>query len=147
MRRGSLVLVVALAFAGSARAAPPTVDARAYTIVDASNGVVLASSNAHERLPIASITKLMTVIVALQHLRPDDDVTVTAQAAHVGQESIPLRAGQVLSVHDLLEGALIQSANDAADALAAGAAGGNIPLFVDWMNDEAKKLGLTDTHF
>jgi serine-type D-Ala-D-Ala carboxypeptidase (penicillin-binding protein 5/6) len=147
MRRGSLVLVVALAFAGSARAAPPTVDARAYTIVNASNGTVLASSNAHEELSIASITKLMTVIVALQHLRLDDDVTVTARAARVGEERIPLRAGQVLSVHDLLEGALIQSANDAADALAAGASGDDVPLFIDWMNEEATKLGLTDTHF
>ena len=147
MRRGLLVLAVALACAGSARAAPPTVDARAYTVVNASNGTVLASSNAHERLPIASITKLMTVIVALQHLRLDDDVTVTAQAARVGEERIPLRAGQVLSVHDLLEGALIQSANDAADALAAGASGDDVPLFVDWMNEEATKLGLGDTHF
>src|SRR5579872_2871501 len=147
MRRGLLVLFVVLAFAGAARAAPPTVDARAYTIVNASNGKVLASSNAHEQLPIASITKLMTVIVALKHLKLDDEVTVTAQAAHVGQESIPLHAGQVISVRDLLEGALIQSANDAAYALAAGASGDDVPLFVDWMNEEAQKLGLTDTHF
>jgi D-alanyl-D-alanine carboxypeptidase (penicillin-binding protein 5/6) len=147
MSRGLSVLAVALVFATSARAAPPTVDARAYTVVNAATGTVLASSNANAQLPIASITKLMTVVVALQHLRPDDEVTVTAQAAHVGEESIPLRAGQVLSVHDLLEGALIQSANDAADALAAGASGDDIPRFVDWMNEEAKTLGLTETHF
>jgi serine-type D-Ala-D-Ala carboxypeptidase (penicillin-binding protein 5/6) len=115
--------------------------------VNASTGTVLASSNAHEQLPIASITKLMTVIVALRHLRLDDEVTVTARAAHVGEERIPLHAGQVLSVHDLLEGALIQSANDAADALAAGASGNDVPLFVDWMNEEANTLGLADTHF
>ncbi|HEY2072532.1 MAG TPA: D-alanyl-D-alanine carboxypeptidase family protein [Gaiellaceae bacterium] len=147
MRRGLLVLAVALAFAGAARAAPPTVDARAFVVVNASNGTVLASKNADEQLPIASITKLMTVIVALQHLQPDDEVTVTARAAHVGEESIPLHAGQVVSVHDLLEGALIQSANDAADALAAGASDGDVPRFIGWMNDEAQKLGLTDTHF
>ena len=147
MRRGMLVVIAALALAGAARAAPPAVDARAYFVVDASNGKVLAAANANEELPIASITKLMTVIVALQHLKPDDDVTVTAQAAHVGQESIPLHAGEVLSVHDLLEGALIQSANDAADALAAGASDDDVPLFIDWMNEEAQKLGLHDTHF
>src|SRR5579863_8485693 len=113
MRRGLSVLAVALACAGSARAASPTVDARAYIVVNASTGTVLASSNAHEQLPMASITKLMTAIVALQHLQLDDEVRVTARAAHVGEERIPLRAGQVLSVHDLLEGALIQSANDA----------------------------------
>src|SRR2546423_44132 len=132
MSRGLFVLAVALVLATPARAAPPTVDARAFTVVNAADGTVLASSNAHEPLPVASITKLMTVIVALQHLRPDDDVKVTAQAAHVGEESIPLRAGQVLSVHDLLEGALIQSANDAADALAAGASGGDIPPLLAW---------------
>jgi D-alanyl-D-alanine carboxypeptidase (penicillin-binding protein 5/6) len=147
MSRGLSVLAVALVFAAPARAAPPAVDARAYTVVNAATGTVLASSNAHTQLPVASITKLMTVIVALQHLRPDDDVTVTAQAAHVGESRIPLRPGQVVSVHDLLEGALIQSANDAADALAAGASGGDVPRFVDWMNEEGKKLGLSDTHF
>jgi serine-type D-Ala-D-Ala carboxypeptidase (penicillin-binding protein 5/6) len=147
MRRGLLVLIATLAFAGTARAAPPSVDARAYTVVNASSGTVLASKNANEQMPIASITKLMTVIVALQHLTPSDDVTVTAQAAHVGQESIPLHAGQVISVHDLLEGALIQSANDAADALAAGASHGDVPLFIEWMNEEAKRLGLRESHF
>jgi len=147
MRRGLLVLAAALAVAGAARAAPPTVDARAYEVVNATNGKVLAASSPDVELPIASITKLMTAIVALQHLGPGDEVRVTAQAAHVGEESIPLRAGEWLSVHDLLEGALIQSANDAADALAAGASGGDIPQFVDWMNEEAQKLGLRHTHF
>jgi D-alanyl-D-alanine carboxypeptidase (penicillin-binding protein 5/6) len=147
MRRGLLVLAVWLAFTGAARAAAPHVDARAYTVVNATTGTVLASSNAHEQLPIASITKLMTAIVALQHLRPTDEVKVTAQAARVGESRIPLHAGEVVSVHDLLEGALIQSANDAADALASGASGGDVPRFVEWMNEEARVLGLHDTHF
>jgi len=147
MRQGLLVLALALGFAGSARAAPPHPDARAFTVVDATNGVVLASENADEELPIASITKLMTVVVALQHLKPDDEVEVSAQAVRVGGSHIPLHAGETLSVHDLLEGALIQSANDAADALASAASDGDVPLFVDWMNEEAEKLGLRDTHF
>jgi D-alanyl-D-alanine carboxypeptidase len=87
------------------------------------------------------------VIVALQHLRPDEIVTVTKGAAQVGESRIPLRAGQRISVHDLLEGALIQSANNAADALAAAAAGGDIDTFVGWMNTKARQLGLRDTHF
>jgi D-alanyl-D-alanine carboxypeptidase (penicillin-binding protein 5/6) len=89
----------------------------------------------------------MTVLVALDHLRLDQTVTVSGQAARVGESRIPLRAGQRISVHDLLAAALIQSANDAADALAAAAAGGDMPLFVDWMNERAQKLGLRDTHF
>jgi serine-type D-Ala-D-Ala carboxypeptidase (penicillin-binding protein 5/6) len=147
MRRGLLAALASLVLAGAAHAAPPSVDARAFTVVNASTGEVLASSHARQQLPVASITKLMTVIVALEHLKPYDKVKVTAQAARVGEERIPLHAGQVVSVQDLLEGALIQSANDAADALAAAASGGDIPLFVDWMNEKAQALGLRDTHF
>ncbi|HET8895488.1 MAG TPA: D-alanyl-D-alanine carboxypeptidase family protein [Gaiellaceae bacterium] len=147
MRRLLLVVAVALAFAGAARGAVPNPDARAFTVVNASTGEVLASRNADARLPVASITKLMTVLVALQHVKPDDVVRVSATAAHVGEERIPLRAGQQISVRDLLKGALIQSANDAADALAEAAAGGDISRFVGWMNERARELGLKDTHF
>jgi D-alanyl-D-alanine carboxypeptidase (penicillin-binding protein 5/6) len=139
--------VAALALAAAAHASPQLADARAWYVVNATNGDVLAQHAAGERVPIASITKLMTVIVALQHLQPDEIVTVTKGAAQVGESRIPLRAGQRISVHDLLEGALIQSANNAADALAAAAAQGDIQTFVGWMNTRARQLGLRDTHF
>jgi D-alanyl-D-alanine carboxypeptidase (penicillin-binding protein 5/6) len=88
----------------------------------------------------------MTVIVTLQHKRLDDVVTVDPRAAAVGEESIYLDAGDQLSVHDLLEGALIQSANDAADALALSVSP-SFQAFAVLMNAEAKKLGLAHTHF
>jgi D-alanyl-D-alanine carboxypeptidase (penicillin-binding protein 5/6) len=147
MRRLSLVVAVALACAGAARAAVPSPDARAFYVVNASTGEVLAAHDGRERLPIASITKLMTALVALQHLQLDQVVTVSARAARVGEERIPLRAGQQITVRDLLKGALIQSANDAADALASAASGGDVQQFVDWMNERARQLGLRDTHF
>jgi serine-type D-Ala-D-Ala carboxypeptidase (penicillin-binding protein 5/6) len=147
MRRLLIAVVVALVLAGSARAAPPQPDASAFYVVNASNGDVLAARNAHRKVPIASITKPMTVIVALDRLRPNQIVTVSSEAAQVGESRIPLVRGQRISVHDLLEGALIQSANNAADALAAAASGGNIDRFVEWMNERARKLGLHDTHF
>jgi D-alanyl-D-alanine carboxypeptidase len=121
--------------------------ARSYEVVNASTGEVLAAHNAHEQVPIASLTKLMTVIVALQHLQLDQIVTVTNRTPHVGGSHIPLRAGQKISVEDLLKGALIQSANDAADTLADAASGGDLPLFISWMNERAQQLGLGDTHF
>ena len=139
--------VAALALAGAAHAAPQLADARAWYVVNGTTGEVLAQHDAHERVPIASITKLMTVLVALKHLNPDGVVTVTSGAAQVGESRIPLHAGQRISVHDLLEGALIQSANNAADALAAAAAGGDVQTFVGWMNTRARQLGLRDTHF
>jgi D-alanyl-D-alanine carboxypeptidase (penicillin-binding protein 5/6) len=147
MRRVMLAMLAALAFSGAARAVVPQPDARAFYVVNGATGEVLASKNADERVPIASITKLMTVLVALQHVKLDDTVTVTPAAAHVGEERIPLHAGERITVRDLIAGALIQSANDAADALAAGAADGNIATFVGWMNERAQALGLRDTHF
>lgn len=148
MTRRLLVLAAAtLVLAGAAQAAVPNPEARAFYVVNASNGEVLAARNARMRLPIASITKLMTAIVALQRLRPDDVVTVSGRAASVGESRIPLAGGQRISVRDLLKGALIQSANNAADALAAAASGGDTARFVDWMNDKARALGLRDTRF
>jgi serine-type D-Ala-D-Ala carboxypeptidase (penicillin-binding protein 5/6) len=147
MRRLSLVAVAALAFTAPAAAAVPQPDARAFYVVNAASGEVLAARNADEQLPVASITKLMTVIVALEHLRVDQVVRVTRVAAGVGESRIPLHAGQEISVRDLLKGALIQSANDAADALAAAASNGDVPKFVSWMNARARELGLRETHF
>jgi rhodanese-related sulfurtransferase len=72
---------------------------------------------------------------------------VSAASAEVGESRIPLHVGQQVLVRDLLAGALIQSANNAATALAAAASGGDVPRFVQWMNARAKKLGLRDTHF
>jgi D-alanyl-D-alanine carboxypeptidase (penicillin-binding protein 5/6) len=149
MRRLLCSVVAALASTASAQAAvtAPVPSARAFYIVNASNGEVLAAHDAHVALPIASITKLMTVIVALQHLKPDEKVTVTGSAAQVGESRIPLVAGQRITVRDLLKGALIQSANNAADALASAASDGDVPRFVSWMNARARAIGLHHTHF
>jgi len=142
----AFLLLQPVAAAGTGSRAPK-VDARAYLVMNAATGDVLVSKNANARLPIASLTKLMTVDVALQHLSVDRYVTVSAQAAETGEESAGLRAGERILVGDLVRAALIQSANDAADALADAASGGNRALFVSWMNTEARQIGLTRTHF
>jgi len=148
VRRAFAAAAAALALAAPAHAAgPPSVDARAYVVVDAATGRVLAQENAHARVPIASITKLMTVLVALEHVKTTDVAVVRHKAAAVGESTINLRAGQRITVHDLVEGALIQSANDAAYALAEYAGKGDVPAFVAEMNAKARELGLRDTHF
>jgi D-alanyl-D-alanine carboxypeptidase (penicillin-binding protein 5/6) len=148
MRRLLCAVVAALAWTASAQAAAaPVPDASAFYVVNGSNGEVLASHDAQAALPIASITKLMTVLVALDHLKLDDVVTATSSAAEVGESRIPLVAGQRISVRDLLKGALIQSANNAADTLAAAASHGDIERFVGWMNARARAIGLHHTHF
>jgi serine-type D-Ala-D-Ala carboxypeptidase (penicillin-binding protein 5/6) len=137
---------LALLLAAPARAGAPRVDATAYLVMDARTGEVLVSSHAHERLPIASITKLMTVLVTLEHHRLPDVVSVDPRAAAVGESTIDLHAGEQLTVRDLIKGALIQSANDAADALALSVAP-DFRSFARLMNAKAAELGLHDTHF
>jgi D-alanyl-D-alanine carboxypeptidase (penicillin-binding protein 5/6) len=141
------LLAAALLLPARAAATPvPPVRASAYVVVDARTGEVLAAKNAHAHLPIASITKLMTVYLTLQRHKLTDVVTVDPRAAGVGEESIELEPGEQLTVRDLLKGALIQSANDAADALALADAP-SFPAFAHLMNAEAAKLGLHDSHF
>jgi D-alanyl-D-alanine carboxypeptidase (penicillin-binding protein 5/6) len=139
-------LIAALAFASPATAAPPPVHSSAYIIEDARTGEVLASSHAHEHLPIASLTKMMTVLLALEHHKLTDVVTVDRRASIVGESTINLRAGEQLTVRDLIKGALIQSANDAAAALALSMAP-DFASFARLMNAKAAALGLHDTHF
>ncbi len=129
-----------------AEAGAPPVQGAAYLVEDARTGEVLASSHVHEHLPIASLTKLMTVLLTLQHHKLTDVVTVDPRAAAVGESSIELRGGEQMTVSDLLKGALIQSANDAADALALSLAP-DFASFARLMNAEAAALGLHDTHF
>jgi serine-type D-Ala-D-Ala carboxypeptidase (penicillin-binding protein 5/6) len=140
----ALVLVTALP---AHAAPPPLVDANAYIVANAATGDVLAQDDASQRVPIASITKLMTVTVALEHLKLDQVVTVLPGASSVGESTVNLRAGERISVRDLVKAALIQSANDAADALAAAAARGDTARFIEWMNTKARQLRLRDTHF
>jgi D-alanyl-D-alanine carboxypeptidase (penicillin-binding protein 5/6) len=142
-----LVAVAALVLVEPARPAPPPVAARSYLVVNATTGEVLASRDAHARVPIASITKLMTVLVALERARVGSSVVVDPQADVVGESSVRLRTGERLSLGDLIKAALIQSANDAAYAIAAGLAHGNIDAFVAAMNTKARELQLRDTHF
>jgi D-alanyl-D-alanine carboxypeptidase (penicillin-binding protein 5/6) len=130
----------------TAIASPPPVHASAYFIQDARTGDVLASYHAHAQLPIASITKLMTVLVALQHHKLTDVVTADGRAAIVGESTINLRVGERMTVHDLVEGALVQSANDAAAALALSVSP-DFASFARLMNAKARALGLHDTRF
>jgi D-alanyl-D-alanine carboxypeptidase len=127
-------------------ASPPPVEAQAY-VVESAGGAVLAQRRASEPRAIASITKLMTVLVALERVPLDAVVRVPPEAAGIGESTLSLQAGEQITVRDLAIGALVQSANDAATALAAYAGGGSVDRFVELMNAKAAALGLRSTHF
>ena len=150
-RRASVLPVAAAALLlGSSAFAAPHVGGRSYLVVSAS-GETLLAHDADARVPIASITKLMTVLVTREHTQLDDVVTVEPEAAEVGavpgNSSIHLETGERLTVRELIEGALVQSADDAAVALAQYVGQGSVAAFVGMMNAKARALGLAETHF
>ncbi|MCC6832126.1 MAG: D-alanyl-D-alanine carboxypeptidase [Thermoleophilia bacterium] len=147
IRRPVLLATAALVIAAPvASAAAPAPVARAWILVNPATDEVLASRNPDMRLPMASTTKMMTALVAVERSRPEQRVRVTAAAAAVGESSAELVAGERLRMRDLLTGVLVASGNDAATAVA-DAVGGSDAGFVRLMNARATALGLRNTHF
>ena len=144
-----LLLALALLFPAEVRAAQKEakITAKAWALVEASSGRLLLGENEHERRPMASTTKIMTALLILEAGEDMDAlVTVAPEAAGVEGSSMYLKAGERMSLRDLLYGLMMVSGNDAAVALAVHAAG-SVEAFVRRMNDKAAALGLEDTHF
>ncbi len=139
------VLLVWLLLAGNANAAP-RVEGRTWGVIDARNGDVLLSHAGSEPLPIASTTKLMTAYVAIKDLPLDKIVRAQPYEPEYGESLMGLRAGQRISVRDLLYGLILRSGNDAAHTLAIDAAGSE-ERFIAQMNRYAAALGLSHTHY
>jgi D-alanyl-D-alanine carboxypeptidase (penicillin-binding protein 5/6) len=125
---------------------PPVIRAKAAVLADA-EGHFLYAQNVDRRMAMASITKVMTALVTLDRARPQGMVTVGAAAPGIGESTFDLQPGERLRVRDLLKAALVQSANDAAYALANYVGHGKVGRFVRWMNAKAAELGLTNTHY
>jgi D-alanyl-D-alanine carboxypeptidase (penicillin-binding protein 5/6) len=137
--------------ADAAQAGPADVKAVSAVLAEASTGEVLWQNNSRERVSPASITKIMTELLVLEALEAgkikwNDNVTCSAHCASMGGSDIWLAPGEVMSVSDLFKAMAVNSANDAAVALAETVAGSE-PAFAAMMNDRAAKLGMKDTHF
>ncbi len=115
-------------------------------IVEMGSDKILFDKNSRERRPIASLTKIMTAILVLEHSDLTKKIKISAEAASIGENAMGISADEVYSIEELLDGLLLNSGNDAAYALAEGVAGSK-PEFVKWMNIKAQELGLVDTVF
>jgi D-alanyl-D-alanine carboxypeptidase (penicillin-binding protein 5/6) len=124
----------------------PNLSAKSYMAVDVATGTELVTKNTDEKLPIASLTKLMTAMVVLDHVNRDQIVTIEKSDTEVDCACMGLVEGEKISVGNLLEGMLIPSNNDAAQALARFV-GGSKEEFVKLMNDKAQVLKLKQTNF
>ena len=126
--------------------AAPSVSAKSAVVIDADTGRILYEQDAHTRRGMASTTKIMTAIIALEHASSDMLVTVDPRACGVEGSSVYLYAGERITMEALLYALMLQSANDAAEAIAYAVAG-SIDGFAALMNRKADELGLTATHF
>jgi D-alanyl-D-alanine carboxypeptidase (penicillin-binding protein 5/6) len=152
---GIVVLALALVFPSTAEArkksrkraaGPYKVSANAAILMDAAGGRVLYSRDVDQRVFPASTTKVMTALVVLKRLKLDDVVTIGQRATEVLPSKVDLKAGEKYRVRDLLFAVLLNSANDAAAALAEAAAGSQAK-FVGLMNQKAAQLGARHTVF
>lgn len=141
-----LVAAVPAATAGAAERPPDAGTAASAIVVDGRNGQVMFAKNVDSRRAIASTTKLMTALLALERARPREVFTAPPYHALPPESRIDLRAGERMTVHDLLRALLLESANDAAVTLAEGISGSR-EAFVADMNERAAELGLDDTSY
>lgn len=125
---------------------PPVVTASSWIIYDELTDTVLASWDADTRRPMASITKIMTILVALENASLDEDVVISEKAAGTGGQEIGLVAGETVKLDALVKAAMVRSGNDAAAAIAEHI-GGSVEGFVRMMNERAAELGMENTRF
>ena len=131
--------------------APPAIKASSYLIMDFDSGQILVAENIDERLPPASLTKIMTAYVAASelaenHITLDDVITVSEKAWRMTGSRMFIEVNKQVSVRELLDGIIIQSGNDASVAMAEHISGDE-SVFAELMNQHAKQLGMFNTHF
>jgi D-alanyl-D-alanine carboxypeptidase (penicillin-binding protein 5/6) len=147
----SAMMAMLVVEAAVVKPTPPAIKARAYILQDYDSGTVLVEVNADEPMEPASLTKMMTVYVALAQLadgkfQMDDLVRISKKAWKMGGSKMFIEVGKQVPVEDLLKGIIIQSGNDASVALAEFVAGDEF-AFADLMNQYARQLGMTNSNF
>lgn len=145
-KKAAILLALVLFFSGISAKAAPSVSAASYILIEASTGRVLAAHEENVRRPMASTTKIMTALLALEEEDCHTRFVVDKNAIRVEGTSMGLKEGDEVSLYDLAGGMLSASGNDGANAAAVRIAG-SIPAFAERMNEKAAALSMKDTHF
>lgn len=124
----------------------PNINSRRYVVFDRTSKQVLFGKNENVKGAMASTTKIMTAIVVLENANLDEEIQVSTKSAGTGGSRLGLKTGDKITINNLLYGLMLRSGNDAAVALAESV-GGSVSEFADMMNEKAKELHLTSTHF
>lgn len=130
----------------SANPTPPAISAQTAALIDVQSGRILLEKNSTKRMRIASLTKIMTAIVAIEHGNINDMVKTSNNAFGKEGSSIYLKRGEKLRLEDMLYGLMLRSGNDAAVAIAEHV-GGSVEGFAHLMNEKARYIGMTSSHF
>ena len=125
---------------------PESLSSLSAVLYEPESGRVLYEKDAHTPRPMASTTKLMTALLAMENAAPDQNVVVTREAILVEGSALGLREGDNISMLDLVTGLLLESGNDAANTIALTVSG-SLPAFAEKMNQKAKELGMKDSVF
>lgn len=124
----------------------PTINSRAYVVIDRKSNTVLLGKNENQKKKMASTTKIMTALVVIENTNLSDTVEISKKAASTGGSRLGLKTGDKITVLDLLYGLMMRSGNDTAVALAEYVSG-SISNFAELMNSKALEFGLSNTHF
>ena len=124
----------------------PSVSAKSAILLNADTGIVLFEHNADVKRGMASTTKIMTAIIAIESGKLDEKYTIPVEAVGIEGSSLYLKGNETMSLRDLVTGLMLRSANDAAEAIAIILAG-NVESFSELMNTKAKEIGLTNSNF
>lgn len=117
-----------------------------YILIDGNSGRVLYQKDAHKKMPMASTTKIMTALIALENAKLDDKITIKNEYVGVEGSSIYLREGEIITLKDMLYGLILRSGNDSAVAIASYI-GNSVEEFASLMNKKAKSIGALNTNF
>lgn len=141
-----MILIISFLPLKGAEAAILRVDAVSAIAIDSKTGTVLFDQNAHKVIPMASTTKIITSLVALECSNLDEVVEISKNAASVRGSTVGYKAGDKVTMRELLYGLMLRSGNDCAIAIAEGISG-SVPEFCELMNEFALSIGLLDSHF
>ena len=142
----AVVAVIVVLTAINPYASRLNISAEGAALLCVESGELLYAENADKKLSMASTTKIMTSLLALEYAQPEKEITVTEEMVSVEGTSMGLKAGDSISLRELVYGMLLQSGNDAANTVAT-VIGGNAQGFAKLMNERAAEIGMTNTHF
>ncbi|HSH35143.1 D-alanyl-D-alanine carboxypeptidase family protein [Schnuerera sp.] len=140
------IIVMIICWSKNSFCVKPDIGAQSAILIDAKSKRVLASYNPHIKLPIASTTKIMTALIALENAKLTDKIIIDNNSVGIEGSSIYLEINEAITLEDLLYGLLLRSGNDSAIAIA-NYIGGDVESFSDMMNNKAMEIGAENTNF